>query len=396
VSILFSSSLLCLLFAVTVPAADNRTVADAAFEALINGDFAALAKRFSPEMSAAMPSEKLPAALGPVLKSLGTLRSGRPEPQVTSSQGYDVFLYPAEFEKANLTVVISINSSGQVGGLFLRPPQPDPPEPGELAVTSGNFKLPATLVVPDGEGPFPAVVLVHGSGPGDRDETVGANKPFKDLAEGLAKHGIASLRYVKRTRQYLQSNVATVKDEVIDDALSAVALVRSQPNIDSQQVYLLGHSMGAYLAPRIAQADSEIAGIIMMAGNVRPILELAREQLQYLNAPPETLQQLESAAPASYWEDLKTYNPVASAQQLRMPILILQGERDYQVTMKEFELWKEGLQGNGNVLFKSYPKLNHLFLEGEGKSYPAEYNQTGHIPDYVFTDIADYVNDVPN
>jgi len=396
VRILFSSSLLSVLFAVALPAADSRAVADAAFDELLNQDFAALSKRFSPEMSAAMPSEKLPAALGPVLKSLGALRSGRPEPQVTSSQGYDVFLYPAEFEKVNMTFVITISSTGQVGGLFLRPPLPDPVKPGELAVISGNFKLPATLVVPDEEGPFPAVVLVHGSGPGDQDETVGANKPFKDLAEGLAKHGIASLRYVKRTRQYLQSNVATVKDEVIDDALSAVALVRSQPNIDSQQVYLLGHSMGAYLAPRIAQADSEIAGIIMMAGNVRPILELAREQLQYLNAPPETLQQLESAAPASYWEDLKTYNPVASAQQLKMPILILQGERDYQVTMKEFELWKEGLQGKENVLFQNYPKLNHLFLEGEGKSYPAEYNQPGHIPDYVFTDIADFVNDVPN
>jgi hypothetical protein len=116
---------LILFFVTLLPAADSRVVADAAFDELTTQDFAALAKRFSPEMSAAMPSEKLPVAIGPVLESLGALRSGRPEPQVTSRQGFDVFLYPAEFEKAKLTVVISINSAGQVGGLFLQPPPPE-------------------------------------------------------------------------------------------------------------------------------------------------------------------------------------------------------------------------------------------------------------------------------
>jgi dienelactone hydrolase len=382
-----------LFIAAALPAADSRSVADAAFDEMIGRDFAALAKRFSPEMSAEMPSEKLPAAIDPVLESLGTLRSGRPEPQVIRSQGYDVFLYTAEFEKAKMTVVISINSAGQVGGLFLRPPQPEPPKPGELVVTSGNIKLPATLVVPEGKGPFPAVVLVHGSGPNDRDEAVGANAPFRDLAEGLAKHGIASLRYVKRTRQYPQSPIITVKEEVIDDALNAVALLRSQPGIDPERVYVLGHSLGAYLAPRIAEADATIAGIVMLAGNVRPILDLARDQLQYLNAPPDRLEQLKTSAPASYWEDLKSYDPVEAARKLETPILILQGERDYQVTMKEFELWESGLKGHGNVVFKSYPKLNHLFLEGEGKSLPAEYGKPGHIPDYVFADIEAFIND---
>ena len=142
---------LILFFAAVLPAADSRAVADAAFNELVSRDFAALAERFSPEMSAAMPSEKLPAAIGPVLKSLGALRSGRPEPQVTSSRGYEVFLYPAEFENAKLTVMITINSAGQVAGLFLRPPQPAPVQPNELAVTSGDIRLPATLVVPEGE-----------------------------------------------------------------------------------------------------------------------------------------------------------------------------------------------------------------------------------------------------
>ena len=116
--------LLILFITTSLPAADNRAVADVAFDELIGQDFAKLAKRFSPEMTAAMPAEKLPAAVTPVLKSLGALLSGRPEPQVTSSQGHDVFIYPAEFEKAKMAVIISINSEGQVGGLLRRPPQP--------------------------------------------------------------------------------------------------------------------------------------------------------------------------------------------------------------------------------------------------------------------------------
>ena len=179
---------------------------------------------------------------------------------------------------------------------------------------------------------------------------------------------------------------------MIDDAHNAVALLRSQPGIDPERVYVLGHSLGAYLAPRIAEADPTITGIILLAGNARPILDLARDQLQYLNAPPDRLEQLRASAPASYWEDLKSYDPVATARKLEMPILILQGERDYQVTIKEFDLWKSGLQGHENVTFKSYPRLNHLFLEGEGKSLPAEYGKPGHIPDYVFDDIAAFIN----
>ena len=188
-----------------------------------------------------------------------------------------------------------------------------------------------------------------------------------------------------------QSPVATVKEEVIDDALSALALARQQPGVDPKRVFLLGHSMGAYLAPRIAQGDPALAGIVLLAGSVRPMLDLAREQLQYLGAPPSMLDTLRAAAPASYWDDLASYDPLALARKVQAPFLILQGERDYQVTMKEFELWREGLKARQDVTLKSYPKLNHLFLEGEGKSLPAEYSTPGHIPAYVLDDIAAFV-----
>lgn len=383
---LFSS----LILVSSLAAADSRAVAEAAFDEFIRQDFASLAKRFSPEMSAALPLEKL-AGVGPILKQLGALRGGRPAPQTVAVQGMDVFVFPCDFSMAKMNIVITVNPAGQLAGLQIVPPPAEPPKPGELVVATGSIKLPATLALPTGTSPFPIVVLVHGSGPHDRDETVGANAPFKDLAEGLAARGIATLRYVKRTKQYPQSPVATVKEEVIDDALSALALARQQPGVDPKRVFLLGHSMGAYLAPRIAQAGPALAGMVLLAGSVRPILDIAREQLQYLGAPLSVLDTLRASAPASYWDDLASYDPVALARKVQAPFLILQGERDYQVTTKEFDLWREGLKARQDVTLKSYPKLNHLFLEGEGKSLPAEYSTPGHIPAYVLDDIAAFV-----
>ena len=103
------------------------------------------------------------------------------------------------------------------------------------------------------------------------------------------------------------------------------------------------------------------------------------------------LDTLRASAPASYWDGLASYDPVAVARKVQAPFFILQGERDYQVTMTDFNLWKEGLKARQDVTLKSYPKLNHLFQEGVGKSLPAEYSTPGHIPAYVLDDIAAFV-----
>jgi len=381
------------LASVSTAAPDRRAVAEGAFDELVAQDFAALSERFTAQMRAGLPEERLASQVGPTIAALGALRSGRPVPRVNQAGENQVFVFPAEFEKAKINVVISVNAEGQVAGLFLRPPDPEPETAGDLSVVTGDIRLPATLELPEGEGPFPAVVLLHGSGPHDRDETIGPNTPFKDLAEGLALRGVATLRYVKRTKQYPQRRVATVQDEVVDDAVSALELLRQQSEIDAKRVYVLGHSLGGYLVPRVAQTDRGVAGFVLLAANARPMLELAREQVEYLGAPPEVLEQLQRSAPATYWEDLQAYDPVRETLEITGPVLILQGERDYQVTMTDFELWRTGLAGCENVTLRSYAKLNHLFVEGEGKSLPAEYSQPGHIPAYVLDDIAGFVKD---
>ena len=161
---------------------------------------------------------------------------------------------------------------------------PSPNETFKLAPANGS--LPATLTAPKGAGPFPAIVLLHGSGPHDRDETIGPNKPFRDLAGGLAGQGVAVLRFEKRTKAYglklAKVKDLTVKEEIFDDALAAVALLCKTPGIAPKKIFVLGHSLGGMAAPRLAQLDPDIAGLIVMAGAARPIDDVIIEQIDYL------------------------------------------------------------------------------------------------------------------
>ena len=294
----------------------------------------------------------------------------------------------------------------------------------ELTVGEGGaWPLPATLTLPAGRGPFPAVVLVHGSGPNDRDETLGANKPFRDLAHGLASQGVAVLRYDKRTRRYPGkiSRIPnfTVREETTDDALAAVRLLRQTAGVDAKRIYVLGHSLGGMLVPRIGAADAGIAGFVVMAGPTRPLEDAFARQYEYgalldgriddaeraqiddAKRQAARIKQLKAGdtgsretllyAPPDYWLDLRGYDPPQTALRLRRPMLILQGERDYNVTLDDFRNWQTTLNAQKEIEFKTYPKLDHLFYEGEGAASGADYDRPRNIPGYVIDDIAAWI-----
>lgn len=273
----------------------------------------------------------------------------------------------------------------------------------EVKIKFAEGEMAGIFTSPKNGSNFPIVIMVHGSGPADMDETVGSNKPFKDLAAGLAVQGIASIRYVKRSMIYPNTfnKAFTVKEEVLDDALTAIALAGTLPGVNKAQIYLFGHSLGGMLAPRIASLTPSLKGIILAAAPARKFADLITEQNEYLyKASGDTSsagkqQFLESTididktrllklgaiaadsvilgAPASYWVDLNNHDQLATAKKIKNRILVIQGEKDFQVSVRDFEIWKSGLLANKNASFKLYPDLNHLLSvqkeKGNGKQY---------------------------
>ncbi len=392
-------------------------------------NFAALESRFDDTMKAALPDAALRGFWSETLARAGALK-GCAEPRTGTLGELALASSDCTFEREKAVLRLAIRPDGRIAGMFVVPEAPARPDwtapdyvdraaftERETAIRHSSVSLPATLAVPNGDGPFPGVVLVHGSGPNDRNETVGGTSVFRDLAQGLASRGVVVLRYEKRTKTYRKELAGTrdmtLKDEVIDDALAALELLRRSPGVDPARVFVLGHSLGGLLAPRIALEDGKMAGIVLLAAPSRPMSEVVRDQVETLSGPrgseaPSALQREADAlvdlyagkAPANatilgasqaYWLELKAQTPTQTAAGLGVPILVLRGARDYQVRAEDFAGWQRALAGVPRTTLKTYPGLNHLFVSGDGPSLPAEYEKTGHVDREVIDDVAAFV-----
>ncbi len=392
--------------------------------------FGEASARVDPAVPAgAFSVEQLTTLWSQISAQLGTLQSLEPG-LVATAQGYHVVDLPAGFQNQEVVLRVVLTQALEVSGFFIRPPEPpeyeapeyvDPRAFTEVDVTVGGdpWTLPGRLSLPHGAGPFPAVVLVHGSGPNDMDETLGGNRPFRDLAWGLASRGVAVLRYDKRTRVYggaLPPEVG-LREEVVEDALHALALLRGREEVDPDRVYLLGHSLGAMLAPEIAFQDQGVVGVALLAAPVRPFFETLRAQLAYLASLEEDsgsparvqldslIREVDRAAAGemepeetilgvrrAYWSELEAVDAPATARKLGGRIFILQGGRDYQATEEDFRIWKGELADREEVTLKLYPGLNHLFAPGKGRATPTEYaSEVKHVAPEVVVDLARWI-----
>jgi len=212
-----------------------------------------------------------------------------------------------------------------------------------------------------------------------------------------------------------------VKEETVDDACAATELLRRHPRIDPARVFVLGHSLGGMLVPRIAAREPALAGGVVMAGTARPFEDVILEQLRFLSsltggegggmdlaalerqvarvkspdlAATTPLTELPLGVPGAYWLDLRGYDPPRMAKDLRLPLLVLQGGRDYQVTQADFKRWKDALSRKPGVAFRFYQNLNHLFAPGEGKPTPQDYERPGHVAQAVIDDVARWVKSI--
>ena len=362
----------------------------------------------------------------------------RPDPGTGTLDGKPVTTKIYSLEIGSSLIEITADSNNQLMRMqvplqnfdalrdgFVPAPQTPSPFPTACVDTpadfpSGTLKVPATLCTPKDlkpEAKFPIVVLVHGSGPQDRDETIGPNKPFKDLAEGLAAAGIGSLRYDKRTvfaPKSISTN-ATVEDETIVDAVAAMNAAAKEPGADPARVYLLGHSLGGMLAPYIAQRAPDTHGVILMAAAAVPLdrtierqvaaqmklagssqadidkrVEQIKQQFTQIREGKMTGSAQVFGAPAHYWADLLHRDIPAEMKKIAVPVLVLQGGKDIQVSQQDYDLIKTALAGK-KAEFQLFPNLNHLMMPVEGESTGAEYAKPGHVDPEVVKTIADWI-----
>ena len=409
-----------------------------------NGQFAEIRNLFAENLLPLVATDTLRAAWDAEVAQMGSVVSvGTPISE--QADAYIVVVtVSVGFERGELILVASVTAAGELVGLQLKsadpagapdlwepPPYADPDRFDEYEVTLGDGPLavPGTLTVPKpteaAPSPVPALVLLGGSGPCDRDGSIGKSKPHKDLAWGLASQNVAVLRFDKVTHAHpdeIRADRAfTVTDEYQPHALAAVQLLRAHPGIDSDRIFLAGHSLGGTVAPRIAAAEPSVAGLVILAGGAVPLHWAAIRQVRYLASldpttadaaqagidamtaqaecvddPDLSLEtpddQLPFGVPAAYWLDLRSYDPVAAAVALDKPMLFCQGLRDYQSTVADdLALWQAGLGARPDVTIRIYPDDNHFFFPGTGPSSPAELAAPQHLDGELVTDIRDWL-----
>ena len=428
---------LLLLVSTALAQPDAVTTAHKAFDYLLSlkNKYSELSSLAAPSARQTLTPQFLGDRPGAEVRSFG--KAGAVGAPAVARDGANTLVsFPVKFERVTVNVQFTLNESAQIAGLFFRPenaPLPAlwrPPSysnpaafhTSEVVIGDDAWKLGGTLLLPAGKPPFAGVVLVHGPGPNDRDETIYSNKVFADIAEGLASRGIAVLRYDKRTKVYAKQMSEmnyTVWQETVEDAVRAASLLRRQPGVDPSRVYVLGHSLGGYLLPRIAAGDGKLAGLVFLAANARPVEVMALEQNEYVaglnNRPsPDTQKRLADlraevlkvrnldphksnppvlmGLPLAYLIDLKHYDPLVVAN-LKLPTLFLQGEREFQVTMKDFAICNAAMAGRRDATFHSYPALDHFVLSsGNGLSSPGEYRVPGNVSGELVRDISDWVH----
>ena len=342
-------------------------------ELLSTGRFDELAALFAPELRAAASADTVRLAWA---AEVGEVRSIG-EPTALGDARFSVLV------NGSVELRASFDDQDRITGLRLAaaarwepPSYAKPRRFSEREVAVGS--QPGTLLLPR-KGTDAGVVLLSGGGPFDRDGTAGGMKPLKDLAWGLGSRGIASVRFDKPI------DAPTLTTEYVPHAVAAVELLSQQVD----RVYVVGHSAGGKVAPKVALAAPAVAGLVLLAADTQPMTDAAVRVGKHLgqdltdvarrtaDATIDTpASELLFGLPATYWLELREYDQVATAAEAGRPMLVLQGGRDYQVTVEDDLPGWQRLGADVRI----YPDADHMFFASNGS----------HVMEQVIRDIAQF------
>ena len=401
----------------------------------------ALYARFTPDMQAAIPASALPQLLPQLEATFGAYQGLLDDLSSAETDGYVVYTQTADMALLDLTCTMVVDGAGLIAGLSftIAPVKPAESAPSagvieeSVVVGESPWQLSGMLTMPESDAPVPAVVLVHGSGPSDMDESAYALKPFRDIANALTKAGVAVLRYDKRTYTYGEAIAAgdmtafTVEEETIQDAIAAGRLLAGDPRVDPERICVLGHSLGAMLAPRIvAESGDLFCGMILACGTNATLLDVIvqqnkdaaaslplEERMQAFSViglmqnqaealPGKTAEQAKETAIAGqcayyFWEMLQHPAPAAQLTALAKDTLIINGSRDFQVNQTlGRELWESSLDMDAPWLTCLWADVNPMLMKpdvsAEAAGTIAEYAVACAVDTEITDAIAAFIN----
>jgi fermentation-respiration switch protein FrsA (DUF1100 family) len=385
--------------------------------------------QFNEQVSKQLPPVTFKMVWAQIQNQAGQLQKCGPVVKSTDAE-HTVYSSQMDFALMPLELRLSFDDKELIKGIFFAPAKKESVyKPAayineeligekKLVIKGTNYELPARLHYPKKISKAPCIVLVHGSGPHDMDETIDNNKPFMDLSKGLATMGYAVLTYDKRTF-VVKGNPeagATIYSEVVEDAVLAIQLASEQQEVDKDKIILAGHSLGGFLAPEIARLSGKTKGIVLLAAPARPLEEIIYQQYEFIlgldsldDTEERKLKDLKKQVdliknrkydlstpaselplqlPALYWQSIQNYDALKTVSKLNQKILLLRGDKDYQVTSEDTKKWLSVLPVQ-QIKSIEYPGLFHLFMEGSG--LPSDYQTTANVNYQVLSDIDSWI-----
>lgn len=396
-------------------------------EEMANGNYDNIRTSFSEATKRQVSQKKLYDGWKDVVKDFGSYQSVYSS-SCKVSDDYANIIVILKYEKNALELSLRYNKKNYIDGIWIKPAVISPEgvsnadfEEKPMKIGKDPFILDGMLTTPKNNAKSVVVIMVQGSRQSDMNEAIGENKPFEDIAHGLAKQGITTIRYHKRYFQH--SNLAkadiTVKDEILDDVAYAIQYAKQDKNLKNSKIIVLGHSLGGMLTPKIATDNKEVAGIISLAGSPRNLEDIIFDQnkeaikamqdksdaekeqlLKQVEVEIEKIRNLKQTDTPStimgvhsnYWNSLHGIQSKELAKNLSLPMLFLQGSADFQVLADvDYKEWQEVLKGKTNAEFHSYENLNHLFMKTKGKKDISDYDGKGTVEAKVIDDIANWI-----